>query len=366
MLPISLLVPTAATTEIIGTIFNRAGFTDLSGLETDGGYTVVDGSVLVAADAMLSNYLRVPVVTCLDRFKVETAFALLSADSNDMGLQIGVQSLNPIDASLYAVFIDNGVNAGKVALYQRSIGALYHSTSALSFTPGDEISLSFEKTRANYIATAFAGGSTVFVSKPIPYAYGMQIVNQNTSRAAILASEGTYRINSFSFSSQDEKNVARLAVGDSITHGSFAGSAAQRWGQIVCDGISAGPSDRVDEVLKHINEMITTIRPVKVFLMIGTNTTTGWQSKYQSAVSQLESAGIEVIKMTPPPRNSRDMSVERDWIVTTYPASYIDCYTPLLGNGTSLNAAFDSGDGTHLNTAGNALIASITTSSPLY
>ena len=49
----------------------------------------------------------------------------------------------------------------------------------------------------------------------------------------------------------------------------------------------------------------------------------------------------------------------KDSIIARYPSTYIDLYTPLLGSGSNLAAAYNAGDGVHLNAAGNLKIDSL-------
>jgi hypothetical protein len=75
------------------------------------------------------------------------------------------------------------------------------------------------------------------------------------------------------------------------------------------------------------------------------------EANYSSIVSQLTSAGIIVIHLLTGPDNTVDMTGWNTYLSNNFVT--IDCFTPLKDGGTVLNAAYDSGDGTHWNDAGH-------------
>jgi len=112
------------------------------------------------------------------------------------------------------------------------------------------------------------------------------------------------------------------------------------------------------EILAH--------QPRTAIVMIGGNDiqfgypTNQWQAAYSNLVAQLQANGVHVKHCLNPPRSNVNLLPLRDWITANYPASdVIDTWTPLLGAGTSLNPAYDSGDGVHPNDAGHSLIGNI-------
>jgi len=82
-------------------------------------------------------------------------------------------------------------------------------------------------------------------------------------------------------------------------------------------------------------------------------------SQYSDIRNTLVAAGIQVIHCLATPRNGTNVTPLNSYILSTFTSDLIiDTYTPLWsGSGTSLNAAYDIGDGVHPNNAGMALIA---------
>ena len=85
-----------------------------------------------------------------------------------------------------------------------------------------------------------------------------------------------------------------------------------------------------------------------------------WQAQYSNLVAQLKANGINVKHCLPTPRNPVDVTPLKMWISTNYPSGdVIDTWTPLLNGVSSLDPAYDSGDGVHPNDAGHAVLSQI-------
>jgi len=191
----------------------------------------------------------------------------------------------------------------------------------------------------------------------------------NLGKPAIWSVGSRVKITSYKRESLDLKNVPLLTIGDSITQGYHGGAFATLWSTLIGAQINAGGSETTIEVLKKMPQILQ-LNPEKVILAIGVNdafnSVPNWQTNYQDIVTALESNGTTVIVLNLVPGFSGSTAASA-WIAATYPTKYIDIRTPLEttpGSGT-LNPIYNSGD-THPNTAGNALIASTITASPLY
>lgn len=74
-----------------------------------------------------------------------------------------------------------------------------------------------------------------------------------------------------------------------------------------------------------------------------------------------DSAHVPVWLTTTQPRNlsaaGRDSLVAiKDWIINAFPNTYIDFWTGIANNDGSIDTAYDSGDGVHLNNAGHHIL----------
>lgn len=342
----------AATGEI-GDIYSKSSWTDLSDFETNTGFSVNNGKIKVSGGA---GYLRLPGNTKLDVWKISVQYKLIDGVESKEGLQIGMQSSNTtFPLSIFAVGNLNPSNIGKSSIKNIFTAATYFSSASINVKSGEHLVLEFVKDKATFTATWTnqTTSQSVAITADIP---------NNTSKVAILGGTATYEIQSIIYSSPQMKSGI-WTIGDSNTDGFTAGSVSNRWSELLgATGISAGAGDKTSEVISRMNEIINIIHPTKIYIMIGSNdvnfgiSSNTWQANYASIVTQLETAGIKVIKIASPPNNNRDLSVVKNWLASTYPTTYIDIYTPLVGPGNTLKGLYDVGDGLHLNAAGNLLI----------
>ncbi|MNS87694.1 hypothetical protein D3C72_1216450 [compost metagenome] len=159
-----------------------------------------------------------------------------------------------------------------------------------------------------------------------------------------------------------------ICLGDSITFGQAATTAAQRYPDLlnVSAMASGGGADGTVETVLRIDEIIA-LMPKMVTLMIGGNDilfgvpAATWKANYKLIRDRLFSAGIEVIHLLPTPRSGADQLIN---YITTEAGfmldMVIDTNTLLAsGNSQTLNAMYDSGDGLHLNDVGFQKLADI-------
>lgn len=341
--------------------YNKSSWTSLADFETNTGFSL-SGSY-IDANSTTGNYLRLPGATTMDKFKVEVIATCTGNNSGASFLNIKMDSVNTTNAqSIKAYLVGTpGANYGKIAIWVSYNNTTYYSTSALSPLIGDNIYLSLEKTDISFAVTASVGSNTINLTRFIYLGGGVIF---NAAKVTVNTDGNPFQIKGFAYSSSMAKG-GKVHFGDSLTYGSNASAAGKRLGNLIGAYICGGSGDKTNEGLLRIKDITERLQPTKVYLMLGTNDvgnnipTATWQANYQSLVNQIVAAGIEVVKIAPPPNNSSDMSVVKNWIAATYASSYIDCYTPLLGAGTGLNASYNSGDGVHLNDAGFQKMADV-------
>jgi acyl-CoA thioesterase-1 len=158
-------------------------------------------------------------------------------------------------------------------------------------------------------------------------------------------------------------------MGDSITQGRFATAFADGFPQLIRGDypgqvlVAGAPSVLTGDWLNAMWAFVR-MKPRYAFVLLGTNdisltlSDAVIQANLTSIAAQLTAAGIEPIIMQILPRGSIRTDALNAWIAAQ-PWRSIDTYHPLIGTGTSLAAAYDSGDGLHPNTAGNLAIANI-------
>lgn len=350
---------------VIGSIYSKASFTNLDDFETNGGFTVSSGKIITPADS--SKYIRLPTVTALDKYKASIRFRWLSASGSDTGLSIGLVSIN---TAVAWSFIVNGVlrtgdsNLGKVYISTTANAGNSYGTSAVARSINDVFQLSIEYNSGVITATftnETQSQSSVYTFSNT-FTYGSPFVNTNSAKVTIQASSTSYEVLSIDYSSNIQSQQP-LAVGDSITEGAYAGSAANRWATLLGYQISGGSGDTSTQVLQRATEIINTIRPTGVWLMIGTNDAFQGvpletsKSNIRTFVTLLEAAGIPVIKMCPPPENDADTLPIAEWLTQEYPGTCIVAtYYGMVDGSGNLLTMYDSTDGIHLNAAGNGYI----------
>lgn len=360
--------------DAIGDIYNKSTWTDLSEFEQTGSsFSVSGGKIQVAADNTYFNHINLPTTSALDQWTISLTYEHTTAVSSDVGLGFGFYSSNTTSSqSIFFFGLLDGANNGKVDIYDALTTTHHYSSSSLSHSLGDVFTLqcSYDKGLFTATFTNLTTGESVTNTFQNDFTLAGTTIGHNSGKLSVFASNGTYEIRNLSFSSKMQKG-GTWVVGDSYAKGYYAGVPGNRFSELIGAQVRAGQGDKTADVLAGVQEIID-VDPDVVYLMLGTNdlgqgvSSGTWQSNYAAIVSALEAEGITVIKIAPPPNNLVSMLPVKTWLASTYPSSYIDAYTPLLGSGTSLNATYDAGDDVHLNVAGNELVANTIKASPLY
>ena len=152
-----------------------------------------------------------------------------------------------------------------------------------------------------------------------------------------------------------------MFVGDSKTQGAAASSFYNTYPGILGSsyeniGIQAGFGDKTQDVLNRIAEIIL-INPKQVVLSIGSNdqragvSQATFEANYASITSQLTSAGIEVIHLSPMYETALNLTAQYTYVSTNY-SPFVDVFYVVQEAGNL------SGDGIHPSEAGYKAIAS--------
>jgi len=157
------------------------------------------------------------------------------------------------------------------------------------------------------------------------------------------------------------KNINLLTIGDSKTEGYYCDDFANRFSDLWASNnptkkiqVSAGSGNVTQDILNNMTEILLQ-NPRKVILFIGRNDLANsvpqstWEANYQSIVSQLEAAGVQVWHQLPTPETVFNQSD----LTTFINGNYIN----ILAVPGTWNAATDNvADGVHPNIAGNLKI----------
>ena len=167
-------------------------------------------------------------------------------------------------------------------------------------------------------------------------------------------------------------NASYAFVGDSLTQGKYAslhanGYAAKIRAAHPDQVIIAGAPSATTANWLAATQPIIDMNPRYVFVALGTNDFTGGralvdiQADYTTIVSRFTAAGITPIVLAAPPIGNGNVPTFNTWL-STQGWTYVDIYSVLKGTGTSLAAAYDSGDGVHWNDAGHTAVYSTVSS----
>jgi lysophospholipase L1-like esterase len=209
-------------------------------------------------------------------------------------------------------------------------------------------------TTNSLIATSPLDGNTALFQPP------------NVGRFRVCVIAGTYDLINLSLISQQMLRQQVACFGDSKTAGLSALSDAARWGNLIgphFSGINVigGSGDYTATKLTEMSYLLS-LQPRNVILNIGRNdlkygiASATWQANYASIVSQLQTAGINVVHLMPIPETQQDQTALTSFINTTYPSANKIDVTSAWVNATDLSA-----DTIHPNPAGHTLIANTIT-----
>lgn len=368
----------AYTTIDIGTVFTDT----FDRMSLGSNYTSV-GSPTVSLDGAdmtisggagtYAKYVKYTAyATCLPKWSIVINFKAVDKTASSSGIGIGIKTNSAFgNRSVICQFNHStGVNGGKSFILAGTAApdtfTILQTSSAQSITAGDEIRMTITRNELQLtcLTENITAGTSTTISHTFSLLYSSSTFMHNTGCAYIATIGGTQNVHDWTFSSTSKKHVRTLFIGDSITHGVSASSVSNRWINIAMGASispwyeDAGGGDYTAPILGKINELVS-INPGYAVLMFGGNdiqfgiASGTYQANYTSIRNQLVAAGITVIHCLATPRDANDMTPLNNWITSTFTSDIIiDTFTPLKGAGTDLAAAYDCGDGVHLNDTG--------------
>jgi lysophospholipase L1-like esterase len=301
-------------------------------------------------------------------------FGALNANSFGVGVGIkNFQAAGGNDRGYNGLLSGAGAYMGKMNIqrYDGSQHVLIASGSAIALAAGDLIDCTLSRAAWTISATASNRANGQVSSISISFTDAPNLPAPTISRVCIYPFLGTVYLDDLSFNINHRKPARFLVIGASSAEGYDASSYSKtfisvmqsNFTQVVCNESSSyntttNAVSTLPEILAH--------NPKTAILTIGGNDlqfgypATQWQSAYSNLVVQLQAAGVKVKHCLTPPRNTVNLVPLQTWVLASYPpADIIDTWTPLLTGVSSLNPAYDSGDGLHPNDAGHFLIGTI-------
>ena len=217
------------------------------------------------------------------------------------------------------------------------------------------------------VTITMAGDTHILPDVVMPYVASSISMPDGFQTLGVIFSQAVCNMNYLRISAAFP-NATYAFVGDSLTQGRFASTypesfvqlvRAQNVDQVICCGASGSViPDWLDST-----HAVKAMRPKYVFLLMGTNdiqlgsSVNTVVSQHQQLMSELTSGGAMGVCISIYPAGNLQVPDVNAQLQAIYPR-YIDVYSLLQDGSTlDLNPLYDWGDGIHLNSAGNAVVA---------
>lgn len=370
-------VPSIVTryTNAPGVLFDSTAgdtFTKRLDYPSNAALTVTPGKASFSAAVATVSDLRVKqpdgnlLQFCFDNWTIEATYTVTSFPAVDVD-------------GFYTGFLAQTTNlfAGETKAHPGSATQLFsriltnnavtaNDVGGVSFSPGDKVvvQLVYDGDTLTYNFT--------YGSNPLRTAVTTMVLDPTSYELPRLFVTPFVRMSTGVFSLDalkvyvDNPHAKFAFVGDSLTQGRFASTFSAGFAQLFKDQFPNGtlvcgaPAATVGDWLVPAYS-VTAMFPTYAFILLGTNDVSTsvplatTQANYLALLAQFVAAGITPVIMTIPPNGNSNTSAYNTWL-KTLGYSYIDLYPLMLGTGVAMDAAYDSGDGIHPNSAGNVVI----------
>lgn len=355
-----------------------------STFSVSGGKLVLTGGIASFADRLLFSKSTSPFkYTCLEKWKMRVKLITPSTINGaaTYGIGIGIDSVYGIsDSNDFSNIIrwvwDTSNNGQLVRYVQKGFTNQLFSGAALVPAANTTYIIELERNKTALTYTIFDNAGVQLFTYTFTFDLGSNnyIQSHNTGRFGLWNFGGTnIQITELTISSTANKGVNYITIGDSNMSGLWATTTGSRYIEQAMSTkgksyeILAGIGDRTADALLRVGEMIA-LNPKNAFINLISNdiansvSSVTWQANFNSIVSRLQGAGINVKVGSPIARTSADMTP-----AATFTASlglpYIDQFglTKNVGDTHLQNAYGGAVDGIHQNLAGNNANATLLT-----
>jgi lysophospholipase L1-like esterase len=353
-------------------------FTARMSYTSDPTLTVNDNTVSFSSASAVAIDLNVkeddgtPMWHCFDYCEVYATFTVTSFPAVDVtGFLVGWERSD--GASNYFAGEVKAHPGSSTQLYRRlhlNASPRVNGASGYVFAPGvnGTLLIKREGLLLSCVITFDNGISSETLTKTMEYPATSDELPRLLSVPFIRFVQGTSTITGMKVSAS-YPNSKFAFIGDSLTQGRFATAYADAFPQlirgdypgnvIVCGAPSATTADWLNGTRSVIR-----MKPKYAFVALGTNDIgaarpdAAIKADFTTINTRLTSAGIIPVYITLPPVNNANTPTLNTWL-KSQGWRYIDIYPALEGTVNQLNAAYNSGDGVHWNTAGNLVVANL-------
>lgn len=367
----------------LGPLYTASSWNNTSDFIPAGNATaVLNGSYVTISSATQDNWNNLVYITNyftkLEKWNFKLRFRIAAWSGSSYGLGFGLKSTNPnVQNDVMGFLQTTNTGTGNLYIVKSGRTTLQAGVTPLGVHLNDIIEVEgiFYDSVFTFNAHNISSGSTASTSFTFASNGSTQVV-PNTGHFALMELGGTHEVQGITISSEEVSGASVVAVGDSKTIGYFSNTFAGRYAAQLRNNfppvvISAGGADRITEVLSRQQELIN-LSGQKYLLSIGSNdlrygaSLSQTQLYYDSLVRILQATGAQVYHIVLPEDYTKPLGVNllafKNWVATTYAAFYINVWDS-MATGNLLKGIYDTGDGVHLNQAGNnkiyeAIIAS--------
>ncbi len=366
----------------IGTIWDETSWSSLgnysnvgSGISVTGGHLAMSGGTASFTDYLLLTGSTNFNYSSVEKWTVSVKFSI-TTNSTSYGPGIGIRCANSF-AQMNAIFRWSCATSGETAQYycypNNSLTAQQTQGSS-GHGPASGTTYYFDVTRNKnvYTCKSYQSDHTTQVGSTGTFTMSMSsgTTNQtnNTGQWVIENFGGTMQITEWKITIDENKNPDYLFIGDSNMSCCFPGSTSARFAEAAATAksktfvIDAGIGDRTADVLNRITEA-RAINPKYAMISIGRNDIANsvplatTESNIDNIISILRGYGI-VVRLGGVPASNVDVSSLQTWY-NGKSNLQVNSYTTTKSGTTTLNAAYNSGDGIHLNSAGNSAMSTL-------
>lgn len=245
------------------------------------------------------------------------------------------------------------------------------SFGTVTIPDDSDVTFTFRRIASNVFITKQINGGSI-----IPYTVDTQFYevsgNPIDSITTLMFTNinADIKITTFKFESLQDKNVARLGVGDSLTQGYYAESNANRFFTLASIDINSGGGNTTQDVINRYPELILQ-NAQKYFIQIGLNDDVAgipsatWQANLINIDNTFRGMGRQVIWITYDGWGANGIAVN-SFYLSQFTGRVINTTPTMETSPGVLNPLYDSGDGDHLNGLGNTVKGGLILASPLY
>jgi lysophospholipase L1-like esterase len=360
---------------IIGSLYSKTSWTDLSDFNIFGtAPTVVGGVIRLGNDSSqpLNTCIELKApVTCDENVDFVATFKCVSLGSSSFGPLLGRKSQNTFFDPSISAQLRTDLTPNQIVFYPQASGTVTgaiatQNVAVANVVANDTLTLTYSQ-RAN-VCTLMANNitqgtqSSFSVTGTLTATPNFSVPDVSTFRIFSGCLNGEFDLLALSLTSNQYYRPRVMCIGDSKTAGYDAITIPARWTNLLIPTFGTvdnfgGTGDPTALVLAEMSYLLAAA-PTNVILNIGRNdlangvATGTWQANYQSIVSQLQAAGINVVHLMPIPETVQDQTALTSFINSTYPSAHKIDVTSAWVNGTDLAT-----DGIHPNPAGHTLIA---------